>query len=204
MLGPENQEADSEVLGRVSNAFLRIGGRGSHMIWKHKRETGGGAINEMLVHMLDLSHWFFGPIAKIEDLVTTTKWASREIEGQTVDVDTEDYVLLRATTKSGVEVLVQADMITPAFTQYAEIQGENGSFFGSIQGDMPDFVFCTKPAGAYLGGKNALQPGNSNLFQGQMTNFLDAIEGKAAPRCSVQDALKTMELTAEIRQRAGL
>ena len=54
----------SGVLGRVLSATFRIGGRGSHRLWKHRRETGGGAINEMLVHMLDLALWYFEMPAK--------------------------------------------------------------------------------------------------------------------------------------------
>ena len=54
------------MLARVGDRLLgnaqqfRLGRRGSHKAWKHRAQTGGGAANEMLVHMLDLALWYFG------------------------------------------------------------------------------------------------------------------------------------------------
>ena len=38
------------------------------------------------------------------------------------------------------DILIQADLTTPTFLQFAEIHGDNGTFMGSIQPDMPTFM----------------------------------------------------------------
>lgn len=110
---------------------------------------------------------------------------TREIAGETVETDAEDWVLASMRSRAGVDILLQADFITPAFTQYVEIQGENGSFMGSIQSDFPCFVFCVKEAGGYKAGKTALDIKPTNMFEAQMGEFVKAVAGKAESRSPV-------------------
>lgn len=188
ILGDVDTTGVSPVLGRVTNAFFRIGGRGSHMAWKHQKATGGGAINEMLVHMIDLAQWFFGPAEDFNLDAVRHYWKTREIGGQTVETDAEDWVLASMRSRAGVDMLLQADFITPAFTQYVEIQGENGSFMGSIQNDFPCFVFCVKEAGGYKAGKTALDIKPTNMFEAQMGEFVEAVRGRTKNRSPVDNS----------------
>jgi predicted dehydrogenase len=192
---------DSPVLGRVVSAFFRIGGRGSHQLWKHRREHGGGAINEMLVHMLDLALWYFGPVQAAKILVCDLLRPRRVIQGQMEEVDAEDYVVVQLQMASGVEVLCQADLLSPAFSQYVEIQGENGAFMGSIQPDMPSFIFCEKDAAGYPAGKTPLSFGKLNLFEAQMAEFIRMVRWQQDPaRCTLRDSINLLE-TMEMLQR---
>lgn len=77
----------SPTLGKIVTAFFRLGGRGSHQLWKHRRATGGGAISEMLVHMLDLAMWYFGPISETELLTCDLLRPTRMIHGHLEQVD---------------------------------------------------------------------------------------------------------------------
>ena len=189
----------SETLGKISNAFLRIGGRGSHMAWKHKKAAGGGAINEMLVHMLDLSYWFFGKAQSITLLDCDLKWPERVVDGERVIADAEDFVLARMRTESGVDVLLQADMITPAFTQYLEIQGSNGSVFGSIQPDFSSFLYCHEARGGYPKGKTTLAEPPRNLFDAQMGDFVHAMKTGSSTRCPVGESAFVMQMLESLR-----
>ena len=176
ILGDAEKTGISPVLGPITTAFFRIGGRGSHMAWKHQKATGGGAINEMMVHMLDLAQFFFGQAGDVKLLGKEHYWPNREIGGETITADTEDWVLAKMKADSGTDILLQADFITPAFTQYVEIQGKNGSFFGSIQNDMPSYVFCSKAAGGYEAGKTVLTIPPTNMFEAQMDEFVNAVK----------------------------
>ena len=188
----------SKTLGSVRLAHFRIGGRGSHQLWKHRRDTGGGAANEMLVHMLDLAIWYFGPVHEAQLLAKKLMRPQREIQGRMEDVDAEDYILAELQMKSGVTVICQADLLTPAFTQFVEIQGENGTFMGSIDPAMPSFVYCNQPAEGWKQGRNSLELGRVNLFEAQMSAFVHAVRTRSAPgRCTVDDSvllLQTMEM----------
>ena len=107
-------------LGRVLTANFRIGGRGSHQVWKHRKETDGGAINEMMVHMIDLAIWYFGPVKEAKVVDSHLMMPERVIGGETVTVDAEDYVLALFEMESGVRVTIQADLVTPSFNQFVE------------------------------------------------------------------------------------
>ena len=65
------ENGGSLVLGKPLSAYFRLGGRGSHQVWKHRRDQGGGAINEMLVHMIDLANWYFETAEKVGSLTDT-------------------------------------------------------------------------------------------------------------------------------------
>jgi predicted dehydrogenase len=192
----------SLVLGRVVSAQLRLGGRGSHQVWKHIRNNGGGAINEMLVHMLDLAIWYFGPVAEAQYLAMDVLLPRRQIQGQDVEADAEDYVVVRVKTVTGVEVLCQADLLTPAFTQLAEVQGDNGTFMGSIQSSMPSFVFCKEARAGYPAGQTNLQFGPHSVFEAEMAEFVRAVKLNRQPtKCTVGDSVLLLEALEKLGDR---
>lgn len=197
-LGPHG--GSGQPLGAPVTAQFRIGGRGDHEIWKHRLETSGGAVSEMLVHMLDLAIWYFGPAVDAAMLARDLLRPVRRIGGIDVEVDAEDFALARIDTESGVRAWIQADLLSPAFSQYVEIQYERGSFMGSIQGDFPSFVFANEDSGAWARGKNPLAFGSVNLFERQMATFCAHVrEGRALTRNTVGDSLKMMEALELLR-----
>lgn len=190
---------NSLVMGQPLSAFFRLGGRGGHQVWKHRKATGGGAINEMLVHMVDLANWYFGPIQKVEVISRDLRYPERVIQGEKITVDAEDYILVRCFGTNGVEVLCQGDLITPAFSQYVEIQSENGTFMGSIQSDMPSYVFLKEDSGGFSSGKTELHYGRRNVVDIQMMTFIQAVLKKELPnRNTIEDSLELMCIMDEI------
>ena len=199
LLSSSHADGHSTVLGQLASAHFRLGGRGSHQAWKHRRETGGGAINEMLVHMVDLALWFFGPVERVETLDCRLLRPQRKIRGEIVDANAEDYVLIRLHMKNGMQVYCQSDLVTPAFTQFMEVQGDNGSFMGSIQNDMPSFIFCQEGVAGYESGKTAFDFGYRNYFEAQMAEFVNAVrEGRMPSRCTLADSVQLIETMEKI------
>ena len=190
----------SIVLGKPLTAYFRLGGRGSHQIWKHRRNQGGGAVNEMLVHMIDLANWYFGPLTDIEVISQSQKRKERVIKGRVEAVDAEDYVMIRCMGELGIEIVCQADLITPAFTQYAEIQCENGTFMGSIQPEMPSFVFVSEGRGGYDSGRTDLKFGRRSVLDIQMTSFIQNVLNEKRPdRNQIADSIEIMKIVETIR-----
>lgn len=191
---------ESMVLGRVVSGQFRLGGRGSHQEWKHRKDQGGGAINEMLVHMIDLAIWYFGSVHEAEFLTRDLLRRTRMIQGREITADAEDYVVVRLRMSSGVEVLCQADLVTPAFTQIAEVQGENGTFMASIVPSMPSFVYCNEGRAGYPSGQTPLQFGRHNVFEAQMAEFVRAVRlQKQPPRCTVHDSIILMQALDQLK-----
>ena len=201
LLAGAQETGTSDVLGRLSVVLMRIGGRGSAAPWKHRAAEGGGAINEMLTHMVDLAVWWCGPIDSTELVISELLRPVRTIAGKEERADAEDFVVVRLRTRSGVLVVIEADLVTPAFTQSVEIQGDNGSIMGSIQSDMPQFMFLSKPAGTYPAGRTDLQMDNTNLFDAQMADFVAAIGGvRSNDDTTLRDSVFVMEALDTLRR----
>lgn len=188
---------DKKALGEPVTAFFRIGGRGNHQTWKHKKSTAGGALNEMGVHMIDLACWFFGGVESIQLFEHHLLRPQRVINNELCDADAEDYILFECGMKNGLKVLIQADMVTPSFSQFIEIQGTEGSFYGSIQEDKPNSLFLEKETAPYAKGINIIPKNKDNLFALQMRGFLDLLSGKNVDNFATVDdsleILKTMD-----------
>jgi predicted dehydrogenase len=183
------------VIGDPYLAMFRIGGRGSHKAWKHRVETGGGAANEMLVHMLDLALWYFGDQVAATNLRSDVLLPTREIEGELVEVDAEDFMLLSLEMASGTQVFCQSDLVTPGYMNHIEVQGTNGSLMTSILDYMPKSVYCKEPAGKYDRGHTFVEFPQTNLFERELGHFLDCIRGRERSDIhSVEDSVRLMEL----------
>ena len=197
-------DGESLILGRPLTGYFRLGGRGSHQLWKHRKDTGGGAINEMLVHMIDLVNWFFGPIEHAEVVTSDVLLPERVIDGEKIQADAEDFILVKCRTASGAEFICQSDLITPEFSQYVEIQAENGTFRGSIQGDAPSYVFLKESRGGYDIGKTEFDFGQRNMIDIQMTSFMQCVrKGSLPDRNTLQDSLELMNIINDIKKQVA-
>ncbi|MHB1544404.1 MAG: Gfo/Idh/MocA family protein [Gammaproteobacteria bacterium] len=190
---------DEKVLGVLTLALLRIGGRGSHQTWKHLRAHGGGAINEMLVHTLDLALWLFGTPSHAHLLASELCAPVRPINGRSETVDAEDMVLVRLDYGAGPSVYLQADMLTPAFTQRLEVEGINGTLTASIQREEPSRLFLVERRGHHSAGHHALQHEDNDPYVTQSRTFLAAVAtGSKLAYGTLQEAVLLHELIDQL------
>lgn len=195
-------EDESPILGRPVHALLRAGARGDSRAWKHRKAEGGGAVNEMLVHMLDLALWLFGPIPSVEILAEEVLLPSRRIDGARVTADAEDYVLARCTTARGAPVMILADLVTPGFIQFLDAHFTNGSFFGSIQPELPTRIFLKEARGEHEAGVTQPASAPTDLYRKQMRAFLDCVANDRPPdRNRLVDSLEVVKLTRTVHDR---
>ena len=187
------------IIGEPYYAIFRLGGRGSHKSWKHKRESGGGAGSEMLVHILDLILWYFDEIKDAKNLYSDVILKERRIEGKNIVVDAEDVILLKLETKEGVKVLCESDLATPSYMNYIEVHGTNGSLWTSILDYFPTIVYCEEPRGVYERGNNFFQFPKIDLFEKELSHFIECIKNDEKPTLnSVEDSVKIMNLLQSI------
>jgi predicted dehydrogenase len=165
------------IIGDPYYAIFRVGGRGSASAWKHDADAGGGAANEMLVHMLDLATWYFGEPDHAEALYVDTLLETREIDGESVSATAEDVIMLRIQTSADVEIVCQSDLVTPSYMNYVEIQGTNGSLFTTILDYFPSFVYCNNPRGVYDRGHNFREFEHVDLFERELRHFVESVRG---------------------------
>ena len=190
---------EDDVIGVPYCAVFRIGGRGGYRAWKHKKNEGGGALLDMMVHMLDLSDWYFGESGTVEPLLLETILKKRLIDGSEVEIDAEDYALVKLKTESGVYVLCEADLITPSYMNIVEVNADNGSFFGSILDYLPTMVYCIRRRGLYDQGKNIFYNSYFNLVERELKYFIDVLSGRVKPLDSVESSIRVLKIIEKMR-----
>jgi predicted dehydrogenase len=193
------------IVGEPYYAIFRLGGRGSHKAWKHKRETGGGAGNEILVHMLDLILWYFGEPRNIKNLYMDVILKEREIEGKVVEADAEDLILLKTEMANGTKVLCESDLITPSYMNYIEIHGTNGSLWTTILDYYPTIVYCKEPRGVYDRGNNYFKFPKVDLFEKELDHFIRCIQNDEQPSMnSIEDSVRIMKVIESVKEGGGI
>ena len=138
-------------LGTIESARFVVAAPGDHAAWKHRLAEGGGAVNELASHMVDLAIRFFGAPPGCTVLEKSQRRERRTIGGVSMAVDAEDRIAVRL----GDRIVVEADFAAPRFAHSIEIRGARGVVRASIDGS-PD------------------------LYAAQARAFHDAIQGVAA------------------------
>ena len=121
----------------VQSAYLRIASPGIKNAWQFSKNKGGGAINELFVHMIDLANWYFGPIKNLEEIDIQTYRSDREGMIDKNDQLAEDFIKVKVQNGLGVSITIEADMISNDFVQYVNISGPGLIGFCSIQPNLP-------------------------------------------------------------------
>jgi predicted dehydrogenase len=136
-------------IGNPRFATIRLGASGSRAVWKHRRDEGGGASNEMLSHGLDLALHMFGQPAKIRIDSQFQVAPERSISGRLVTADAEDVSI--ATGRFGsTSVVVLGDLASFSPISYLEAHGTDGSLVTSgpaqcFRATASDSKTCTMP-----------------------------------------------------------
>jgi predicted dehydrogenase len=178
------------AIGAPVTALFRIGGRGNHRIWKHMRPAGG-VTNEMFCHMLDLALWLFGGFESLTIRDQKTIQPERMIGGESCRTDAEDYVYIEGMTKTGVQCIFISDFITPSFSQFLEVQGSNGSFFGSIQPHFESRFLINNNMGDMTKGEHLIDGSGPSVVDKIVHELVDVIKENGSFRCSLEDANQT-------------
>jgi len=185
---------DEGIVGSPHFGIFRMGGRGSHQHWKHLKRKGGGALFEIFVHKLTMILWYFGNITRIKWLVNDLVLPKRTIAGKTIEADAEDCVIFQLECESGVQIICEADLVTPCFMDFTEVHGSNGSICGSILHYMPVVVFCDNARGAYNRGNNIFQFPMHDLVKRELEHFVSSIKGEKEPIGGVDESITVMKI----------
>jgi len=191
---------DANIIGPVHFGLFRIGGRGNHRKWKHIKELGGGCVNEMLIHNLDLVYFFLDEISTVKSMISEILLKNRVIGGESFEPNAEDNILLELKV-GDAHIICQADFTTPSYMEYFELHGEHGSIFSSILDYFPTLLFLKKPSGIYGQGNNLFHFDQVNLFELELKHFLTCIQNGEKNANSVDDSLQLMKIIEEIDRR---
>jgi predicted dehydrogenase len=166
-----------------------------------RADLGGGVIGT-LTHPLDYMRYILGEVAETASLHGHV--SPLELSG------VEDVGEIGIKFKSGAIGAVHVNYFQRPPDHRLEIVGTKGTLrWNNADGvlhyfDMPDEFgsWSTSPS-APIHTKYELPTDfeRNHLFVAQMAHFLDVVEGKAEPRCSLEDGIRAVELVLEVKGR---
>ena len=188
---------ENELIGQPHLVLVRMGGKGSAAAWKHNRQEGGGAVNEMLVHKLDLLMWFFGGLELKQVLLKETLLPTRRIGDTHCEADAEDFILAQFRSRETL-ILLQSDLASPAYVENVEIHGSEGSIVASVQEGSPNYLFLKEPRGGMADGYHNQEVTFVDLFFAELSAFSQKLN---SPPCyeDLKKAVKQVGILEKLR-----
>ena len=149
-------------------------------IYYNRHETGGGAIQDALTHLVNAVEWMVGPTDKV-----FCEAAHQMLEG----VSVEDTVSV-TTKNSGVLATYSLNQFQAPNELTMQIHGEGGSV--KIEIHEQRWAHFARGAEKWVYHPEPVNH-RDDLFIAQANAFLDGIEGKATPLCTIDEALQTLK-----------
>lgn len=145
------------------------------------RATGGGAIQDALTHLVNAGEWFVGPVTRL-----VADAAHQVLPG--VDVEDTVHILTRHGNVLGSYSLNQHQapnettitVVCERATVRLEVHENRGRWMVVPGNQWDERVYPPLE--------------RDELFTRQANLFLDAVEGKQPPACSLQDGLQTLRV----------
>jgi predicted dehydrogenase len=143
-------------------------------------ELGGGALLDES-HMIDLMVYFFGVPDAVFGKVETLS---------SLDIDTDDNVDLWLIYPDGLRVWIHLDLYGRPHRREMAFVGEKGTLEWTF--DPNRVRFGNDGGGTWQDTTYTLE--RNDMFMGVAQEFLDILDGKRSPSCTVEDGYQVMKL----------
>ncbi len=157
----------------------------------NKHSTGGGLIQDALPHMLNAVEWLIGPTTQI-----IADAAHLKLEG--VDVEDSANVLTRHGEHDEIMGIFSCNQHQPPNETSITIVCENGTVRFEYHNNR--WGWQNEPKGDWQ--YHNFTIGRDDLFTHQANHFLDALEGKTKPACTIAEAKQTLQTCLAILKSA--
>jgi len=181
---------DAVQSGRFGRALQIVSTSGQHFpfyrpayrdIYYNRHETGGGAIQDALTHMVNAAEWLVGPITRLV----------ADAEHCVLDgVDVEDTVHM-ITRHGNVLGSFNLNQYQAANETSLTVVCERGTI--KLEFHNRRWLSCVEPDAPWTVEEEfALE--RDDLFVRQAAAFLDQLENRVAPACSLDEAHQTLRV----------
>lgn len=155
-----------------------------------KHESGGGAIQDALTHMLNVGEWLCGPITRL-----AADCAHQVLPGVTV----EDTVNLIARQGDGVLASYSLNQFQAGNVLSFSVKCDKGMI--EMEVATMRLRWMREPETPWQ--EMTLDKlERDTMFITQATRFLDVIEGKAEPLCTLDEGIQTLKVNLAALQAA--
>ena len=148
--------------------------------YAQRRETGGGAIPDHLVHTINWLEWVFGPTEEI---------SAKQWRLALDDIATEDTGFVTMRFPGGQIAQLGICLFQRDTNLRLQMIADGGTL--QLLADSDALEVYVDATGRWTHGR-ARRADRDDLFRDQAQHFIDCIHGKAKPRCSVEEAEQTL------------
>jgi len=146
------------------------------------RETGGGAIPDHLVHKINILEWFFGGVESVSAF-------QRHIS--LPDIPTEDLGTVTLRFAAGQVAVLSNCMYQRNHHSQLELVGEKATARQILGSDRLQIYRPDKAA--WETGRDRFDD-RDEMFLRQAEHFIACLRGEAEPRCTVEEAARTLQV----------
>jgi predicted dehydrogenase len=147
---------------------------------------GGGALLDES-HWIDLMVWFFGMPAMLTGRVEKIS---------DLDIDSDDNVDILAIYENGLRVSLHLDLYGRPHEKSIRFVGESGTLLWSAD---PNRIAVAKTAGQDWH-EEIFQSERNDMFVAVAREFLDVLDGKADPSCTLSDGVRVLQVIEAVRE----
>lgn len=151
-----------------------------------RADLGGGVVRT-LCHPLDYLRWLMGEVAQVQAF-------SGHISG--LELDVEDTAEIGLRFASGALGSVHLNYVQRPPQHTLQIIGDNGTlYWDNADGGLRVYQPATQTWMQY----NVPEGFERNvMFMDETRHFIDVVQGKAEPLCSLEDGIRVLELALKI------
>ncbi len=158
-------------------------------IYYRQRETGGGAVQDALTHVVNAGEWLVGPVTALAADAAHLKLPGVEVE-DTVHVIARHGAVMASYSLNQHQPANENTITAICEKGLARFEFHRQRWLSQAEPDADRQVeeTCTL--------------GRDDLFIRQANSFLDAVEGKGAVLCSLDEAIQTLRVNLAILESA--
>ncbi len=150
------------------------------------RELGGGALLDES-HFIDLMYWFFGMPESI---------TARVEKLSTLEITSDDNVDIIATYPDNLRVTIHLDLYGRPHEKYIRASGESRSLEWSFD---PSRLRYSEAMGDEWE-ETGYEFERNDMFVAVAREFIDVVNGKVVPGCTITDGINVMRIIEACRQ----
>jgi predicted dehydrogenase len=156
-----------------------------------RAELGGGVLLE-LSHELDYARWLLGEVKAVS--------ASLGRLGN-LEIDVEDSAEILVEFASGAAGSIHLDMLQRVLARTCRVIGTEGTLEWSWQDHRVRLYTAAAQAWTDLYGPGLVD--SNEMYLDELRDFLDCLQQHRAPRCTLEDGKRVLQIVDAVRQSAG-